>query len=559
MENPSQRVLIGPAERIALLLGSVALALTIFSRLSQFPGLHGDEAWFGLAAHDLEHGRLRGMNWYTGNIFPLVVAGLFALFGEGILQLRLLGAIANSAAVLTLALTLASVFGFPAAWVYLCLTGTSLYWLWQSRIAWEVTAFTLPLIALVLVSILPFWSKRNPNAAARPLTADFAVLVLCWIGVLSHVIFALAVSAFAGAALIAMVRNPSRTRVELAVLLVYAVILMPAIVVRELAGALRPLPPIWLISLLLAVTPPLLMGLLYVCTRRRVGWIAERFSTAASAWLETADTSRPVRWAAITLLAASLAPFLFLHGESFVMAVSGLGSAQRMASIVPSEPIRIVILVSGAGFVGVLAAVMALARRRLGKGDSPLRFLTVAAFLSWALLPVIVRGTSLRYYAVPYALLLLGAAAAAGTLIQGRSRGLLAAITIAPVAVGVFALTEQARPYPRPPIRFRLGPMNESSAHFLPIEPLVAALRAHRSCRVSAQESAFFIEMPVQFMYRTAPWDCVPDVVCRVEYCLSGVRDRTPGSGHFHVVCADSESQSRHLAPSALKHTKSAF
>jgi hypothetical protein len=34
----------------AIVLGCLALAGVIFCELGRFPGLHGDEAWFGLAA-----------------------------------------------------------------------------------------------------------------------------------------------------------------------------------------------------------------------------------------------------------------------------------------------------------------------------------------------------------------------------------------------------------------------------------------------------------------------------------------------------------------------------
>src|SRR5690606_17548850 len=157
-----------PLERLVLLLGCFALGAIILSGLKHFPGLEGDEAWFGLAAHDiLDRGvqSLSGMTWYTGNLYPASIAGVFALFGEGVPQLRLLGALANAAALSILALTLGRVFGFRSAWLYLCFTGMSLYSLWQSRVAWEVTAFTVPLLALFLACVLPFWSKRNPDRA----------------------------------------------------------------------------------------------------------------------------------------------------------------------------------------------------------------------------------------------------------------------------------------------------------------------------------------------------------------------------------------------------------
>jgi hypothetical protein len=522
-----------------LVLGCFGLAAVILWELAHFPGLESDEAWFGLAAHDiLDHGvlSLSGMTWYTGNLYPALVAGAFALLGEGVLQLRLLGALANAAAFSILALTLGRVFGFRSAWLYLCFIGMSLYSLWQSRVAWEVTALTLPLLALFLACVLPFWSKRNPDGAARPLAADFAVMAVCWIGVLSHIIFALAVAAFAGAALIAMIQNPNRDRVELAVLMAYTTALVPAVAIRQLAGALPQVLPIWAVSLLLTVGTPLLLSIVYAWTRPVAMRIAQQVAKTANAWLAIAQTRPSTRLAPIPLLGIALAPFLFLHSGPFVSVVSGLGEAQRMASVVPNGHTRVAILLLGAAVIGLMTAAMALAWRRCGKEDSPLKFLVLSALLSCVLLPAIVPGTSLRYYAIPHALLLIAAAAASATLLRRPSRLLLAVFTIAPAAVCAIALTEQARRDPRPPILFMLGPLQESSAHFLPIEPLIARLQANRSCKISARD-LYEIGMPVRFMYRINPWTCDPVAICRVEYCLRGAQNCAQAIGNFKIEC----------------------
>jgi hypothetical protein len=529
---------VGIYHTLALALACLALAAVMVCGLGRFPGLHGDEAWFGLEAQDvLANGlsSVSGMTWYTGNLYPLALAGTFALFGEGVFELRALGVTLNIFALLILALMLAKKFGFSSAWLYICLSGVSLYTIWQNRVGWEVTAFTLPLLALILVSILPRWNSR-PGAAIRSLFTDIAVLSLFWVGALNHLIFVIATGAFAGAAIFVAFMTQNRHRAQLAVLMTFALAMTPLVFIRklQLVEALPALPS----SLFLLTVPPVIFGLLYAFALGPATLLLMRFIGVARRWAKRSGAAPFGPMIGLAVLSLLLAPFfLRSHGLGFAMAASGLGSAQRMTGIGPGMAIKIVAVVLGVVFTGLLVAGTALAWRRSERQDGSLHFLIAATALSFVLLPFFVSDTSLRYYAIPHALLLISAAAAWGTLLGKRPRPLLmAALTLAPAAVCAFALSEQLRLESREPIYFRLGSDFETSAHFLQHKPLIDALRANKACKL--REAPFFIEKPVQFLYNAAPWLCDPNTVCRADYCLEIPGSCTAKSGYFNVFCS---------------------
>lgn len=79
-----------PISLILLLLIYLLSVMTV--NLSSFPGLHGDEAWFGLNAREIiHHGTrsLQGLNTYTGSFYSWLIAQTFPLLGIKVFSLRL--------------------------------------------------------------------------------------------------------------------------------------------------------------------------------------------------------------------------------------------------------------------------------------------------------------------------------------------------------------------------------------------------------------------------------------------------------------------------------------
>lgn len=130
--------------------------LLIFFRLSEIPGLHGDEAWFGLYASEILEGglsSLHGLNTYTGSLYSLVISLIFKLGGVDVFTLRLTGAILNLLGLAILAINIDKYLGRISLFILFLVIFSSPHFFLYSRIAWEVCAFQFFLIS-VKISIL---------------------------------------------------------------------------------------------------------------------------------------------------------------------------------------------------------------------------------------------------------------------------------------------------------------------------------------------------------------------------------------------------------------------
>ncbi len=69
---------------------SFLASLLLLTFLGTIPGLHGDEAWYGVCANNILHGHrpIVGMNNYTGSIHQYIIALLFKFFGCKVSVLR---------------------------------------------------------------------------------------------------------------------------------------------------------------------------------------------------------------------------------------------------------------------------------------------------------------------------------------------------------------------------------------------------------------------------------------------------------------------------------------
>src|SRR5215472_3045281 len=95
LDRSSHPLVLNQAPTLAILS---LLFATCFFRIASFPGLHGDEAWSGLRALEIAQSgvsSVHGMTWYSGALFPSLVAAAFSLFGPSIFTLRLVGALLN--------------------------------------------------------------------------------------------------------------------------------------------------------------------------------------------------------------------------------------------------------------------------------------------------------------------------------------------------------------------------------------------------------------------------------------------------------------------------------
>ncbi len=169
----------------AAMLGYFLFILTY--NLTDFTGLHVDEAWMGLNALSINEGGLQslhGMNTYTGSLFSVLLAEVFKSIGVSVFSLRLPGAIANFIGALVLAFIAHRHRGERGFWtlavLLLAFPGIFAF----ARVAWEVTAFHLLFVSLQLLvlSELIFKGRLGGSWAA------LYFFVTC-LGVYNHFIF----------------------------------------------------------------------------------------------------------------------------------------------------------------------------------------------------------------------------------------------------------------------------------------------------------------------------------------------------------------------------------
>ncbi len=157
-------------EIVGVLVVLAGFALLLGTNLDVSPGLHGDEAWFGLRAQQMMSGEARsihGMTAHSGALFPLLVAGSFKVFGMSVWSLRVPGAVCNVVAIGLLTWLVWNVQrrAGSAILLLLLLAGSVLVTA-ESRVAWEVTALG-PLLAAALLALALRILRRADSARGR--------------------------------------------------------------------------------------------------------------------------------------------------------------------------------------------------------------------------------------------------------------------------------------------------------------------------------------------------------------------------------------------------------
>src|SRR5580698_8657825 len=102
IELPEGSTLSPLKARLVNVLIFIYFAFLIGTNLDVNPGLHGDEAWFGLRAAQMLTGQAAsalGMKWYTGALFPYLLTWAFRALGISVWSLRCVGVAANLCAI----------------------------------------------------------------------------------------------------------------------------------------------------------------------------------------------------------------------------------------------------------------------------------------------------------------------------------------------------------------------------------------------------------------------------------------------------------------------------
>ncbi len=508
--------------------------------LDTFPGLHGDEAWFGLDGvkfMSVGANSINGMNWYTGSLYSLSLANIFNQFGVDVFSLRILTVIANVVAAGLMAVVLLVLFGPRSAFIALCLLGSSLYFLWFSRVAWEVWTFNFLFLVVIFSIIIILLRLKSEIIKVKWHLLSLLLFYVIWLGCFNHLIFAcVPLTLVAASMLYAGCFKPTPSYLRLANLTIFGCLLSSIILSK------RFIPEILVekhseLTFALFYSIPVIWELLYWFTESAVLRTTRKIIKQINAfftWITTRRLfSNPQRkkWGCRILVIAAVSPFIVDHGRAFFGILSNLAVMKRVVSLQPSTIILLLIWLFGALilFLLVYAIIKAWQAVHAGIiGAEAYGFLVLWFIVSFPLLPMILRSNSLRYYWLPFFLMILVGAVIISDITKKLKIQWIGILLVPVLIFGIVSFSEIERTAPRPPIRFSLGFSKETSEHFLPITPLTIRLQYDKCCTL--ENTSYFIEKPISFLFASNPWSCDRTKHYHVEYCQSCEED-----GFFRV------------------------
>jgi hypothetical protein len=502
--SPGRSRSLAYATLLAAILTPTAACLLL--RLGSFPGLHGDEAWVGLRAFEQQARglfTLRGMNGYTGSLFPGIVNLAFATLPADVASLRLPGAVLNGLALVVTAVALFK-RGLAALAFLLCM-GSSLLFLFYGRVAWEVNALQNLLLALILLSLTRLIEP------SRPREGWLFLLLLCFsLGCWSHAIFGAAALSFAAATLLVAIRWPGEGSARLLLVGLLNLMVQFVLLFRHFVGegpfATTALPALSASLLVIALAA-------YAHGRVESRALPRIASVLNAPLIARASNILLIGFVAVALAASPTGDI------SFFGTVSGVILLQRVVSYLPG-PVEMTALHLRMVFLLALFAAIALRSLRSDRCEParlllPLLCLWTLAF--FAALRLSIAGVADRYYIIPQFLFLASIALGINGFRAPWKMAAFGLLAAGFVHAQITGFRELSRDDDRPPFeRFSYAGYADTSRHFMRLEPLTAYLKAQGHCRV--ESSTFFIDQPMRFLMRVGQ-PCSGDGRARVEYC----------------------------------------
>jgi hypothetical protein len=496
---------------VGFLVILAGFALLFAANLDVSPGLHGDEAWFGIRAQEILAGTdnsLHGMTAHSGALFPLIAAGSFALFGTSILSLRIPGVVCN---VLAIGLLAWQVWRLrrrtTGAFLLLLLLASSVLVTAESRLGWEVTALGPLLAALLLILAL---RVLRENAPTRTSWLDATgVLAVATLGVYSHLIFLALVAGLFVASLACAVRfREYGTR---SLLLVAAVALANSAALAQVKMRLFEAKQSGPAFALLYPLSFVVIAAVFPALRRRLDDALRKVLERVGPQLGKLGP-----FAAVVGAVA----FAAIHGMPFVLTIANDVVLTRVYSVAMPWPLAglsygYALLLIGA----YVTALVRLTRRPSPAGPAELLLVVLPVPVA-ATLALLAHPRSIRYYILLNLALLVALASSHAHVPRARATRLLWIALGYAVAVNAMLIPNIAdrRHYESvSPRWFSFGLRQDTSAHFFPTAPVVQRMRADGVRGFDTRE-AVFIGLPLQFQLSIENWAASSGKKATVEY-----------------------------------------
>ncbi|MDR6570731.1 hypothetical protein [Chitinophaga ginsengisegetis] len=472
-------------------------------QLDLLPGLHGDEAWFGLKANQfnlsgIDH--LYGMNRYTGVLQSILSSITFKLAGVGVCQLRITSAIFNLLALVIVILTFKKIKQQHITPLFLLILAQSALYLISPRVAWEVNTFTLFFISLLIAAV------ANIFAARRYFQGWWIALFLLIniLGAYNHIIFVnISIAALIGYILWSLYNKTLSQLTILALLTLNLVNLSLLYITMQY----------WIDSIVLNM--PFISASLIIVLLTSEILLLKRVSAVT-----ITDTLLQRSWVVLLcygFLLALMANFIRFHGIALYQIMSNYKVITSFYSY-PFSPFIVLLFQIGGGVVCCYTVLFLILD--IKHGNNSLFAIFIIAYLG--LLPIFTTSCFYRYY--------LAITAIIGIYLAVKvSQYVKLSIPLLVVLAGMLLITnltwykilsEPERLLQAMNIRLGNGHL-ETSAHFLPQGPLLQFLKEQEIADVYYLTDQFFIEKPIQFYKLIQPWKQIPGNSAVIDYDYS--------------------------------------
>ncbi len=479
------------------------IAATIFLWLYQidiFPGLHGDEAWFGIEAYQYLTNpsasfKWNGMNHYTGSLQQNLASLAFSWFGAHISTLRIPGAVIN---IIALALFFFSLPNIPQSGrktlcFFLFLTQSAL-WMIYPRIAWEVNAMTLFFMSLMVRSSIQIWNNDYHFSTIS------LFLFASLLGGYNHIIFVCIPLSVLSATVLYGLR---KQEFNLNWLLLSIGSLFNSSILFGLMFIERGIffneNAYWIVPLL---------ALLILSE----SWLIIRWGKKKLKIDFISPPARTWTWIKGIVLAFLVIAFLKNHATGLYAVLSNHKVLEHIYSFTPHPSVAFLSQLAAAALLAASAIAMF---RDLKADKSPLP-LFILSYMG--LLSLFTTANSPRYYlSLSIILFLYLAIKTSQSKYYSSAIIVLAVTSVLTVILQLYLIySDEARVWHPKQVAF--GNITEPSSHFLPITPVVNYLRENRIHRVESNFEGKFIVWCTHFMELTRPWEKDAGTKIYVEY-----------------------------------------
>jgi len=468
-------------------------------KLSDFPGLHGDEAWSGLKAYYYLYvgiDKVHGMNNYTGILQPLSTLISFKLFGINVVSLRICGIFFNLAGLVILLATFWKISGSSAISFLLIMLQSALL-ISAPRIAWEVNTFTLFFISIMAASV--FSIARHPEKKNR--LAIWLFLIFSLLGSYNHILFSCISLAGTIALIFVSVVNKKITYKKELFLFLSSILNQSFLFIG-----------------------------MYYFSENRISGIIGAFFFPIIIYLQTAfilkfsikEINFPFpdfRYLKHFFLITAGASFVIFHGHSFFDVLTGYRVIAYLYAIDTSYFLRI-----GLSFCGCFMAagiIYFLYLDIFKSGRYPALAYTIVVYA--ALLPLYTQSTSYRYYLAIYILIAIYMACHLSKH-PGRQILFWPVLFVSGMLlnIAIFKSFDLNRPH-LATVEIPVGQgQKEQSVHFYSKAPIIDFLIKNRIGRINYPKDRYFIEQPILFYHLIAPWQAFPSRQMKIELDPSG-------------------------------------